>query len=396
MAYPLDTEESASTANVLTGDFDAPIAGDIEVYDNTLREGEQAPGAVFSAKQKVELAERLFALGAHWLNVGFPAASADEAAAVSAVAKLGRRGRTAALSRMIERDIDITVDTGVDMVSLFLAGSDVHLEHKLAMTESEAIDKIAWAIDRVRQRGGKAAFTVEDASRTPLDRLRRMFAAADEAGADYLIVADTVGVLMPESTASVVGTLVAERSRPIGLHLHNDLGLALANSIAGLRSGATMVHTTLTGVGERAGNTCLAELAVLLKVKLDRDIGLDLSQLWPAAEHVYRLLGTEPPAHKPIVGRHCFTHESGIHVAGMLAHPEAYQPFSPALVGRRHEIVFGKHTGAAAVGYLARRNGIEASPDTQRRVVTQIKKAAEERGAPVSVSEILAWLGAAT
>jgi isopropylmalate/homocitrate/citramalate synthase len=178
----------------------------------------------------------------------------------------------------------------------------------------------------------------------------------------------------------------------VALHFHDDLGLALANTLAGLAAGAEMVHATVNGVGERAGNTCLEELAVVLAVKHGRDLGFRLDRLWELSRLVHRFSGTEPPAHKAITGRWAFTHEAGIHVAGVLANPECYQPFPPSLVGRHHEVVFGKHSGAKGLDRLARENGIALPEDARAAVLARIKHAAETRLTTVDEAEILRWI----
>jgi methanogen homocitrate synthase len=300
--------------------------------------------------------------------------------------------KTAALSRLLSDDIDATVDAGVDMVSLFLGGSDVHLQHKYGFTEADALPKIEQAIARVRQRGGRAAFTIEDGSRTPLPRMVRMFQVAVDAGADYLVLADTVGVLTPPSSKQILRILSSLFPRPFGLHFHNDLGLALANSLAGLEGGARMVHVTVNGVGERAGNTCLEELAVVLKLKYERDLGFNLSTLSHLSELVHKASGTRAPEHKAIVGKWCFSHESGIHVAGILTHQETYQPYPPQTIGRHHEIVFGKHSGNQSVSYLASQHGIQLSESDRKEILDRIKRSAESKQGTVTEEQIVSWI----
>jgi len=392
VAVKIDTADVPSTANVLTRAFDVAIAQPIEIYDNTLREGEQAPGVVLSAERKLELAAALDAFGIHWANVGFPAASAEEREGVARIAKAGFRMKTAALTRMREADIDVTADTGVDLVSLFLGGSDVHLEHKLRMSEADAIRTIEKGVAQVRRRGALSSFTVEDASRTPLPRLLRLLRAAAEAGADYVVLADTVGVLTPRSAYAIVSAARESVSCPVGVHFHDDLGLALANSLAALEAGAQLVHTTVNGPGERSGNVCTLELAVLLRVKYGRDLGLRLEQAHALSRAVHVACGTDAPPHKAVTGKWCFTHESGIHVAGVLSHPETYQPYPPALVGRSHEIVFGKHSGAAGIRYLARREGIELSDEACDAVLALVKTTAEQSKQAVPDERVVEWI----
>jgi isopropylmalate/homocitrate/citramalate synthase len=385
-----------SSANVLTGAFQTGFDQPIELYDNTLRDGEQAPGIAFSADEKLAIARALSDLGVHWANVGFPAVSAEELAAVQRITRAGLRMKTAALSRMTTGDIDITVESGVDLISLFLAGSDVHLLHKLQLTEAQAIASIEKHVAYAKTSGRAISVAIEDGSRTPMPRLVRMFQAAEAAGADYLVLADTVGVLTPSATSAVFRTLNAVLGKPVGVHFHDDLGLALANTLAALEAGTQLVHVTMTGVGERSGNTCLEELAVVLAVKYGRDLGLRLDRLYEVAELVHRSIGSRPPEHKAITGKWAFTHESGIHVAGILANADTYQPFPPALIGRQHEIVFGKHSGARSITYLAERHGVTLGDAGVRTVLEQVKQRGQQKGgSPVSETDVLAWIHAA-
>jgi methanogen homocitrate synthase len=385
-------EPGQDTANILTGDFGINLDQPIELYDNTLREGEQTPGVMFTPAEKLEIARALDAYGVHWANVGFPAVSREELAAVAAVARAGLRMKIAALARMVASDIDATADAGVDLISLFLGGSDIHLRWKHHLTEAEAISRIESSVSHAKRTGALVSFSIEDGSRTPLHRIARMFQAAEQAGADYVVLADTVGVLTPDCTAKIVHLLTSLCTVRVGVHFHDDLGLALANTLAALEAGAQMVHVTVNGIGERSGNTCLEELAVVLKVKYERDLGLHLDQTAALSRLVHRAAGTEAPSHKPVTGRWTFSHEAGIHVAGLLANPATYQPYSPALVGRGHEVHFGKHSGAHCVEYAAQANGLQLGPAEAQRVVARIKSWSNSRKGPVPEEQVLDWI----
>lgn len=380
------------SANVLTGPFDARLEHPIELLDTTLREGEQPPGIVFTPDEKLEIARALDEVGVHWVSVGFPAVSAEERESCRRIVREGFRFRTAALCRLIPADIDATVDAGVELVSLFLGTSDSHLFDKLRMTEDQAVDRIQAAVRHGKERGALVSFGAEDFSRTPLPRLLRLLQAAAEAGADQLTLADTLGVLTPASTGRIFGFLKALFPQPLVVHFHNDLGLALANTLAALEAGASIAHVTVNGAGERTGNTCLEELAVLLRVKYGRDLGLRLELLPKLSGLVHAASGTRPPAHKPVTGQWCFTHESGIHVAGILANPECYQPYPPSLVGRHHEIVFGKHSGSHSVDCLVELHGLHLSDEGRKGVLARIKTEAERRKASIAEDEVLAWV----
>jgi isopropylmalate/homocitrate/citramalate synthase len=390
-----DARDVPSSANLLTESFELPIRKDVVIYDTTLRDGEQTPGVTFTSDEKLEIATALDAFGVHIAAVGMPVISPAEFAAVKRIATAGLKMQTGALCRLVERDIDRTVESGVDWLGLFTGGSYTHLEEKLGMSESQAIAQIEKLVAYTKSSGRGAIFAVEDGSRTPLPRLIRMLQAAEAAGADYIVFTDTVGILTPVSTFMVVRTLASVLKVPLGLHFHNDLGLAHANTLAGLQAGAKMAQLSVNGLGERAGNAALEELAVALRVKWGIDPGLRLDRLHELSMLVHRAAGTEPPGNKGVTGKWAFTHESGIHVAGLLTNPETYQPYPPALVGRSHEIVFGKHSGKHGLLYFAERNGIKLSDEACQAVLARIKEQGDRKTAgPISDDTVLAWIRA--
>ena len=394
MGLKIEEARGESTANVLTGAFDVRIDQPIEFYDNTLREGEQPPGVLFTPDEKLAIARALDDYGVHWANVGFPAVSKEELHAVKLITGAGLRMKTAALSRMLPSDIDATAESGVDLISLFLGGSDTHLEHKYHLTEADAFRKVEESVAHAKRTGAIVSFSLEDGSRTPLPRIARMFQIAEEAGADYVVLADTVGILTPASSLQIFRKLTSVCKVAVGAHFHDDLGLSLANTLAALEAGARLAHVTVNGVGERSGNTCLEELAVVLKLKYGRDFGFKLDRTDALSRMVHRASGSEPAPHKAITGRWCFSHEAGIHVAGILADQETYQPYPPAMVGRHHEIVFGKHSGAHGVEYLAVSNGLSLSHDASRRVLDKIKNQCSDRKGAVPDEQVLDWIRA--
>jgi isopropylmalate/homocitrate/citramalate synthase len=392
----LETEPNFEdlSLNVLTGAFEGRIEQPIEILDTTLREGEQTPGVVFSVEEKLAIAHALDEAGVHWISAGFPAVSAEERETVLRVTRAGLKARIAALARMLPGDIDAAVDCGCELVSLFLGGSDSHLADKLRLTEGQGIDKIQSSVRYAKERGALVAFGVEDFSRTPLPRLLRFYQVAVEAGADQLTFPDTLGALTPTSTARLFTFFKALFPVPLIAHFHNDLGLALANTLAALEAGASGVHVTVNGVGERTGNTCLEELALVLKLKYGRDLGLRLDRLHDLSLLVHRACGTEPGPHKPVTGRYSFTHESGIHVAGMLANRECYQTYPPEMVGRQHEIVFGKHSGTQGIAALAERAGLPLPEAARKSVLDRVKREAERTHGSVPEEKILEWIRA--
>lgn len=393
MILPPRSDSDASVANVLSAPFEGKIEQPVEIFDTTLREGEQTPGVVFSPEEKMELAAALDEVGVHWVSVGYPAVSAAEQRAARRITQAGFGFKTAALSRTVAGDIDAAVDAGVDAISLILGGSDSHLKDKLKLTEAQACQVLEDSLRRCAEQGVLGGFALEDFSRTPLERMLRLFRVAEDAGAYLFFLPDTIGVLTPTSTYRLFRLVKAVFPRtPLALHCHNDLGLALANTLAGLEAGADQAQVTVDGVGERCGNTPLEELLVVLRVKYGRDLGMRLDKLHRLSGLLHRLCGTEPAGQKPVTGKWTFTHESGLHVAGLLANREAYQPYPPEMVGRRHEILFGKHSGLAGVLHLARAAGIPLSKDGGKEVLARIKQEAERRHGAVPEERIVEWM----
>jgi isopropylmalate/homocitrate/citramalate synthase len=392
--FEIDTTDRPSTANLLTGQFEGHIEPSVAIWDNTLREGEQPPGVVFTADEKLEIASALDDFGVAGATIGFPAASQEELRACQRIVKSGVRMKTSAMARILEGDIQAARDSGVDMVGLFASGSDTHLRDKLRMTEDEVLAKLEKAARLCNDMRFPFYFGLEDATRMPLPRILRWFQLCAEAGAQTLVLADTVGILTPTSASRIIHILRAllPRSSKLCLHFHNDLGLALANSLAGLEAGAEMAHATVNGAGERAGNTCLEELAVVLTWKYGLNLGLKLERIQDLCNLVHRASGTRPSEHKPITGKWNFTHESGIHVHGILANPETYQPFPPKMVGRSHEIVLGKHSGGQSVAHLSKNTGVELSASGRDEVLKKIKLQAERKQEVVTEEQVLDWI----
>src|SRR5579859_4073750 len=268
MSLKIETRAGESSLNVLTGDFEVKLdPKKVEILDNTLREGEQPPGVVFTSDEKFAIAEKLNEFGAHWISVGFPSVSDEERKSAQRITRAGFKFKTSALSRTVKSDIDLTIDAGVKMVALFIGGSDTHLRDKLRMSEADAINKIVESVRHCKDQGVLCSIGIEDSSRMPLPRLLRMFQAAAEAGCDYSVFADTCGVMTPTTTGKVISVLHALLPNPIAMHCHDDFGLAHANTLAGLENGAVIAQATVNGAGERSGNACLEEVSISLTLK---------------------------------------------------------------------------------------------------------------------------------
>ncbi len=350
----------------------------ITVYDTTLRDGEQTPGVCLRTPEKLKIAKKLDELGIHQIEAGFPVVSNEEKRSVQAIVKEDLNAQILVLSRTKKSDIDTAIDCDVDGIITFMATSDLHLKHKIKMTREEILNVCMNSIEHAKDHGLFVAFSAEDATRTDLDFLKQIYKKADDFGVDRVHIADTVGAISPYGMDYLVKELRSTINAEIALHCHNDFGMALSNSIAGLLAGANAVSTTVNGIGERAGNTSLEELIMSLKIIYDVDLGFDISKFYELSKLVESLTHMKIPYNKPIVGKNIFRHESGIHVDAVIEEPLTYEPFLPELIGHQRRIVLGKHSGCRAVRAKLNECGIDVTKDELCKIVEQVKSKREE------------------
>ena len=350
----------------------------IEICDVTLRDGEQTPGVSFSCKEKVDIASKLDEIGIDVIEAGFPAVSANEKQCVKTIANLGLDARICGFSRAREGDIQAAIDCDVDMVSIFIPTSELHVRVKFRKPRQEVLEDSLSMIDFARDHGVQVRFAAEDASRTDLPFLREVYQRAVDHGAILLSFADTVGCLIPSEMYRIMTDLVASVDRPFCAHCHNDMGCAVANTIAAAEAGAFQLHTTINGIGERAGNAALDELLVALRMKkgIDR---YDLSHLSGLSRMVESYSGITLPRNKPVTGELAFSHESGIHIAAILDDPATYEYFPPDLVGGERHFILGKHTGKKALEHVVASMGCELSEKEICRVLDLVKDHSEHK-----------------
>jgi 2-isopropylmalate synthase len=334
----------------------------VRIFDTTLRDGEQSPGCSMDLKEKVHLAEKLQALGVDIIEAGFPIASEGDFAAVKAVAAECRKVTVAALCRTLEMDVRRAAEAlhgaARPRIHTVVATSDIHLEYKLKKTRAEVIEMTRQAVRLARNFTDEVEFSAEDATRSDVDYLCEVFATAAAEGATILNVPDTVGYTLPTEFAQLVRTVrervVGDREDvTISVHCHNDLGLAVANSLAAIDAGARQIECTVNGIGERAGNASLEEIAMTMRVRADRlpfETGIDTTQLYSTSQLLSRTIGFGVQPNKAIVGRNAFAHEAGIHQHGMISNPLCYEIMTPESVGvPNNELVLGKHSGRHAL-----------------------------------------------
>ncbi len=333
----------------------------VHVFDTTLRDGEQSPGCSMDLREKVRMAMKLQDLGVDIIEAGFPIASEGDYAAVRAVAAQCRELKVAALCRTAEQDVaraaDALKDAPHPRIHTFCATSDIHLEHKLKKSRSEVIEMTRAAVCQARNYAEDIEFSAEDATRSDIDYLCEVLEAAVEAGASVLNVPDTVGYTTPVEYTHLVQQVrervVRDRDVIISVHCHNDLGLAVANSLAAIEAGARQVECTINGIGERAGNASLEEIVMALHVRADRlpyATNIMTTELYPTSQLLSSIVGFDVQPNKAIVGRNAFAHEAGIHQHGVINNPLCYEIMTPESVGvPANSLVLGKHSGRHAL-----------------------------------------------
>ncbi len=333
----------------------------IAIFDTTLRDGEQSPGCSMFLEEKISMARQLEKLGVDVIEAGFPFASEGDFRSVEAVAAECRDVTVAGLCRTVPSDIYKAADAlkraRRPRIHTFVATSDIHLQYKLKRTRDEVLEMTAKAVRIARECTDDVEFSAEDATRSDVDFLCQVFDVAVSEGATVLNVPDTVGYTLPGEFSTLIRTVhervVRDRNVTISVHCHNDLGLAVANSIAAVEAGATQVECTINGIGERAGNASLEELVMAIAVRGDRlpyACGVDTTQLYPSSQLLSSIVGFGVQPNKAIVGRNAFAHEAGIHQHGVLSNPLCYEIMTPESVGvSQNNIVLGKHSGRHAL-----------------------------------------------
>jgi 2-isopropylmalate synthase len=360
----------------------------VTIFDTTLRDGEQSPGCSMNPAEKIKLARQLERLGADVIEAGFPIASAGEVEAVKAVAEEIRSVRVAALARAKDADIQAAgralQGAARPVIHTFLATSAIHLKYKLKTTPEEALKQAVAGVRLARTFVPEVEFSAEDASRTDYGYLREVLQAVFEAGAQTLNVPDTVGYALPHEYADLVSKLVRDLPEAvISVHCHNDLGLAVANSIAAVQAGARQIECTINGIGERAGNASLEEIVTAIKVRgevLGVETGVNSELLAPTSAMLSGVTGVWPQPNKAVVGRNAFAHEAGIHQHGILANPLCYEIMTPASVGVRETLlVLGKHSGKHAVQSRLVALGFAPTADELDEVTAAVKQLADKK-----------------
>lgn len=365
------------------------------IFDTTLRDGEQSPGISLDAKEKLEIAEQLARLGVDYIEAGFPVASQGDFEAVRSIARRVEGPVIAGLSRANRADVDRCWEALSDAprarIHVFISTSPSHMQHMLRMNEAQVIEATRTAVARAAEHTSDVEFSPQDATRTPMEFMLEVLSAAVEAGATTLNIPDTVGYGIPWDFGALIQYVRANVSGEyiISTHCHNDLGLATANSLAGVQAGARQVEVCVNGLGERAGNAALEEVVMALAIRKDQfpgiESGVRTEELARTSRLVARLTGYPVQYNKAVVGRNAFAHESGIHQHGVLTDRSTYEIIDATTVGQKgSQIVLGKHSGRHAFADSLAKMGYNLAPDALNSAFTRFKELADRK---VSLSE---------
>ncbi|HOE67321.1 MAG TPA: 2-isopropylmalate synthase [Candidatus Hydrogenedentes bacterium] len=374
----------------------------VRIFDTTLRDGEQTPGVHITPDQKVAIAHRLKAIGVTTIEAGFPISSPGDRDAVARIASEVRGCEIAAMARCVAQDIDAAAEALRDaerpVVHVFLGTSDIHLTKKLRLDRAGAVRAIRECVARARRHVADVQFSAEDATRTERPFLRQCIAAAVESGATRINLPDTVGCMLPRE----YGEMIRDVVRFVGPHVivsahcHNDMGMATANTVAAVEGGARQVEVTVNGIGERAGNAALEEVAVAMAMKRIAESGVDVQQVTALSAHVAEVTRVPVQPNRAVVGANAFAHSSGIHQDGILKDPSTYEFVPPAMVGAPgHRFVMTSRSGRGAVAHHAARMGYRLTDAQVDEVYRAFIEVAAYSDGAVDADELARVIGAA-
>ncbi len=345
---------------------------DVRILDTTLRDGEQTPAVSLTPDEKLRIAIKLDELGVDVIEAGSALTSAGEREGLKKIVSEGLSAEICSFARAVRIDVDAALECDVDSVHLVIPTSDLHIKHKLRKTREEVKDLAIQNTEYALDHGLLVELSAEDSTRSDFDYLTQLFKEGIEAGAKRICACDTVGMLTPEKAYDFYGDLT-KLGVPLSVHCHNDFGLAVANSLSGLRAGASQAHVTVNGIGERAGNASLEETVVALHSLYKVNTNINNGMLYDVSRMVARLTGVYLQPNKAIVGENAFAHESGIHADGVLKKAETYEPITPELVGHKRRFVMGKHVGSHIIQKRIQEMGLRVNDQQFQQIFSRIK-----------------------
>ena len=346
----------------------------VGLLDSTLREGEQSPNVSFTIDQKIKIVNALDKFGIEYIEIGHPAVSPNIKKSISIISKLETKAEKVIHSRALKSDIDDALSFNTTWIGIFFGTSDISLKYKFGINRKAALSRIKYAIKYAKDNNLKIRFTAEDATRTKLPFLIEVAQIAEEAGADRFSIADTVGVLTPDKTSALVEEITNAISIPVHIHCHNDLGMATANSIIALKSGAKVADVSINGLGERSGIASLAEVAMILKLHFNVVNTWDLSALIRLSDELALISGIPNRLNQPIVGKYAFTHKAGLHTRAVIKNPNSYEGYEPEIINQNREILIDEFTGKEAIADRLNKLKIDYSHLELNKITNDIKK----------------------
>ncbi|MCW3997839.1 MAG: 2-isopropylmalate synthase [Candidatus Bathyarchaeota archaeon] len=361
----------------------------IRIFDTTLRDGEQTPGVSLTVEDKIEIAHQLSKLGVDVIEAGSPMSSEGEKKVVKAIAQEGLKSEICALARATKGDIDKAIDCDVDLIHLFIPTSPVQMKYAVNLNQAQVISATVEMIEYIKKHGLKCEFSPMDATRSKMPFLKQVCKAAEKTGADMINIPDTVGIMTPKTISKFISEIRSAIEVPISIHCHDDFGMAVANSLAAVEAGATQVHCTINGLGERAGNASLEEIVMALHMIYKMKTSVNSRLLYSTSRIVSTLTGLFVQANKAIVGENAFAHESGIHTRGITVKPLTFEPIKPELVGRKRRLVAGKLAGTRGIKAELEEIGITPNEKQLREIVKRIKDLGD-KGKMVTDADLLA------
>jgi 2-isopropylmalate synthase len=365
----------------------------IRIFDTTLRDGEQTPGVSLTMEDKIEIARQLSKLGVDVIEAGSPMSSEGEKRVVKEIAAAGLESEICGLARATQSDIDAAIDCDVDVVHVFIPTSPVQMKYAVNMTPEQVLSATVDHVEYVKKHGLKCEFSPMDATRSEPRFLKQVCQAAEKAGADMLNIPDTVGIMIPKTMRKLIEDVRKAVKMPISVHCHDDFGMAVANSLAAVEAGATQVHATINGLGERAGNASLEEVVMALHMIYKLKTGINSRLLYSTSRIVATLTGIFVQANKAIVGENAFAHESGIHTRGVTVKPLTFEPIKPESVGRTRKLVAGKLAGTRGIKAELQEIGIHPTEDQLKEIVQRVKELGD-KGKMVTDADLLALTSA--